>query len=188
MKCRALVLNEEGNILARALQSSGQDGPLNEVPDTQLMRASTLEDLYRTQGPAIWRSLLAFTADPTVADDALSEAFAQALARGDGLLDPLAWIWRVSFRIAAGELKHRGSRTELGDHEASYPFPEPPSHVFDALRKLSPNQRLAIVLHDYADRPVAEVAATLGVTRATVYVHLSQGRRRLRSLLEEEDA
>ena len=54
-----------------------------------------------------------------------------------------------------------------------------------ALRTLSPNQRGAVVLHDYADRPVEEVAATLGMARATVYVHLSQGRRRLRKLLEE---
>jgi hypothetical protein len=53
--------------------------------------------------------------------------------------------------------------------------------VVEALRQLSPNQRLAVVLHDYADRPVGEVAATLGASRATVYVHLSQGRRRLRS-------
>lgn len=152
------------------------------------MRASVLEDLYRSEGPVIWRSLLAFSADAAVADDALSEAFAQALARGDELRDPLAWIWRVAFRIAAGELKDRRTRTEFTDHETSYPFPEPLFHVFEALTKLSPNQRLAVVLHDYADRSVAEVAATLGATRATVYVHLSQGRRRLRSLLEEDDA
>jgi DNA-directed RNA polymerase specialized sigma24 family protein len=39
-------------------------------------------------------------------------------------------------------------------------------------------------VHDYADRPTKEVAATLGVSMATVRVHLSQGRRRLRALLE----
>jgi len=55
------------------------------------------------------------------------------------------------------------------------------------LRQLSPNQRVAVVLHDYADRPTGEVAEILGCSRATVYVHLSQGRRRLLKLLEDHD-
>lgn len=149
---------------------------------------SVLEDLYRTQGPIIWRALIAFTGEPAVADDALSEAFAQALRRGEDVRDPGRWVWRVAFKIAAAELKQRRRLGDLRNEDPSYPFPEPLLHVFDALEQLSPNQRLAIVLHDYADRPVPEVAATLGVSRATVHVHLSQGRRRLRSILEEDDA
>jgi RNA polymerase sigma-70 factor (ECF subfamily) len=157
------------------------------VQDARVTEASSLEDLYRSEGPVMWRSLLAATGDPALADDALSEAFAQALARGDEVREPSRWIWRAAFRIAAGELKRRGRGVELAGAEESYPFPEPLLHVFDALAKLSPNQRLAVVLHDYADRPVAEIASALGVTSTTVYVHLSQGRRRLRSLLEDED-
>lgn len=173
----------------RVLQIPAQNAPLREVRDIHVRQGSRFEDLYRTQGPVMWRALLAFTANPVVAEDALSEAFAQALARGEELRDPARWIWRASFRIAAGELKaQRQSQRYPADLELSSSFPEPLVHVFDALGRLSPNQRLAIVLHDYADRPVAEIAATLGATRATVYVHLSQGRRRLRSLLEEDDA
>jgi RNA polymerase sigma-70 factor (ECF subfamily) len=55
-----------------------------------------------------------------------------------------------------------------------------------ALAKLPPKQRLAIVLHDYADRPTDEVARALGASRATVHVHLSVGRRRLRELLSDD--
>jgi RNA polymerase sigma-70 factor (ECF subfamily) len=55
-----------------------------------------------------------------------------------------------------------------------------------ALRELSPNQRVAVVMHDYADRPTREVATTLGCSLATVHVHLSQGRRRLRRLLGDD--
>jgi DNA-directed RNA polymerase specialized sigma24 family protein len=171
-----------------ALQISIQDAPLRGVQDIRVSEASGLEELYRTQGPVVWRALLAFAGDRDVADDALDEAFAQALARGDGIRDPLRWIWRVAFRVAAGELKDRRSRAELIGSGPVVPFPEPLLHVFEALERLSPNQRLAIVLHDYADRPVSEVAATIGASRATVYVHLSQGRRRLRALLEDDDA
>ena len=145
-----------------------------------------LEAVYREDGPRLWRALVAFSADPDLASDALAEAFAQALARGDAIRDPAAWVWRVAFRVAAGDLKERRRRGSL-DREPSYELPAPMTHVFDALARLSPNQRLAIVMHDYADRTTDEVAAVLGASRATVHVHLSQGRRRLRRLLEDDD-
>ena len=161
---------------------------MEHVADARVKEATGLEEVYRDEGPAIWRALLAFTADRAVAEDALSEAFAQALARGDALHDPARWIWRVAFRVAAGELKTRRQTAGELPVEPSYEMPEPIQPVIDALAHLSPNQRLAVVLHDYADRPAAEVAATIGCSRATVYVHLSQGRKRLRALLEDHDA
>ena len=153
------------------------------------MSASTdrFEAAYRQEGPRLWRALLVFTADRELASDALAEAFAQALAGGSRVRDPVAWTWRAAFRIAAGALKERGSIDDLAVPDRSYDVPEPLWDVFGALAKLSPNQRLAVVLHDYADRSTDEVAAVLGASRATVHVHLSQGRRRLRRLLEVED-
>lgn len=121
-----------------------------------------------------------------MASDAVSEAFAQALARGDVLVDPLAWIWRVAFRVAAGELK----RQRQMDHrlpDVASPREQRANELVSLLGRLPPNQRAAIVLHYYADRPVREVAAVLGVTPATARVHLHRARRRLRELLEGPD-
>jgi hypothetical protein len=42
----------------------------------------------------LWRGLLAFSGDRDVANDPLDEAFAQGLARGEGIQDPLRWINR----------------------------------------------------------------------------------------------
>lgn len=151
--------------------------------------AKGLERVYREEAPRLWRALVAYSGDPDIASDALAEAFAQALAAEDRLRAPTVWIWHVAFRVAAGEFKRRRALTGL-DHSPhpSYVLPEPLDHVMRALASLSPNQRLAIVLHDYADRPTDEIARTMGVSRATVHVHLSQGRRRLRRLLEGKDA
>jgi RNA polymerase sigma-70 factor, ECF subfamily len=171
-----------------ALQIWRQDGPLGDVGDARVRQATGLEAVYRTEGPAIWRALVAFAGDAAVAEDSFSEAFAQVLARGDAIRDPARWVWRVAFRIAAGELKDRRRRSGDLGVEVVYNVPESIIDVVDALAQLSPNQRLAVVMHDYADRPVAEVAAALGATRATVYVHLSQARKRLRVLLEDHDA
>jgi len=147
----------------------------------------SLEHLYREHGDRLWRAVLAFTGDPDVADDAVAEAFAQALRRGRALHSPLAWIWRAAFRIAAGGMKDRASGSPLLA-EGRYEAPEPASELLSALARLSPKQRASVVLHHYAGYPVRDVAAMLHSTEPAVRVHLSRGRKRLRKLLESVDA
>jgi RNA polymerase sigma-70 factor, ECF subfamily len=156
-----------------------QDAPVTEAGDT-------LERLYREQGARLWRALFAFSGDPEVASDALAEAFAQALARGSAIVKPDAWVWTASFRIASGQLKERRRIGPTSD-EQTYEMAASIIDLVAALAKLPPKQRMAIVLHEYADRPTDEVARALGSSRATVHVHLSQGRRRLRAILGDED-
>src|SRR5437016_3806352 len=100
--------------------------------------------MYEAQRGKLWRSLVGFAGDPDVASDAVAEAFAQALARGDEIRDPEAWVWRVAFRVAARELQ-RQRRTHPSMPETSYGVPEPLVDVIDALKRISPNQRLAVV-------------------------------------------
>jgi len=149
---------------------------------------TAVEQVWREHGARLWRSLVAYTGDPEVASDAMAEAFAQALGRGDAVHDHAAWIWRASFKIAAGELARRRRSATIGPAPSgSETLPEPVVDLVTALRTLSPQQRGATVLHDYADLPTREVARILGCTPATVRVHLLQARRRLRSLLEDDD-
>jgi RNA polymerase sigma-70 factor, ECF subfamily len=144
-----------------------------------------VEEVYREQAQRMWRALFSFTGDREVASDALAEAFARALREGDAIRDVGAWMWRVAFRLAVADLR-RGRAPNPGPAPTPYAMPEPVPELMRALRRLSPKQRLAVLLHDYADRPTSEVAEALGCSRATVHVHLSQGRRRLKGLLEGE--
>jgi DNA-directed RNA polymerase specialized sigma24 family protein len=50
----------------------------------------------------MWQAVFAFAGDPEVASDAVAEAFAQALRRGDAIRSPERWLWRTVFRIALG--------------------------------------------------------------------------------------
>ena len=147
-----------------------------------------VEGVWRDQGAKLWRSLVAFTGDREAASDAMAEAFAQALGRGDALREPDRWIWRASFRIAAGELARRRRDAAVAPSEAAGDMPEPVADLVRALATLSPNQRAAAILHLYADLPTRDVARILGCSQATVRVHVSQAKRRLRPLLEENDA
>lgn len=141
--------------------------------------------VFEEQAPKLWRAVLAFTGDREVTSDAVAEAFAQMLERGRAVRAPEPWVWRAAFRIAAGELKTR-SRRARSVPEGVYEEPAP-SDLLPALAQVSPRQRVALILHYYADLPVCEIASALGSSSAQVRVHLSQGRRRLRRILEETD-
>jgi RNA polymerase sigma-70 factor (ECF subfamily) len=156
------------------------------VQDALVTAERGLEQLYRDDGARLWRALVAFSGDREVASDAVAEAFAQAIGRESQLRDPQRWVWRAAFRIAAGELKDRG-RFRTRDTDPSYEMEEPPARLIAGLARLSPNQRAALVLHYYAGYPTKEIAGIIGSSPATVRVHLSQGRKRLRRVMEEQD-
>jgi RNA polymerase sigma-70 factor, ECF subfamily len=145
--------------------------------------ASALEVVYRAEGNRLWWAVLAYAGDRDVASDAVAEAFAQALRRGSGIEDPAAWVWRASFRIAAGELQRR---RRFHDEVTVTQSPTPVG-LFTALDELSRNQRACVVLHYYAGYKLREIGEILGISKATVGVHLTRGRRRLRAILEGPD-
>ncbi len=158
---------------------------MKEAP-TLVGNQNEVERLYRDQGGRMWRAVLAFTADPEVANDAVAEAFAQALRRREAIRDPERWIWRSVFRIAGGELKERRRRLPM-QMEGSYEMEEPARDLVIALAVLPPKQRASVVLHDAVGYSAKEVATIIGSTAAAVHVHLSRARRRLRDLLGEQD-
>ena len=143
------------------------------------------EEVYREHGPRLLRSVTLFAGDREIANDAVAEAFAQAIRRGEGVQDAIRWIRRVAFRIAAGELKER-RRTDYPIVDGAYDLPEPAAELASALSKLSPKQRAAAVLHFGDGYTLAEVAEMIGSTTAAVGVHLHRARTRLRDLMGDE--
>jgi len=141
--------------------------------------------VYQEQGAKLWRALYAYTGNREIASDALAEAIAQALAHRSGPEEPDRWIWTVAFRVASGELKRSGRERPLLD--MSYTMAEPAIDLLRALGTLSPRQRAVVILSAYCGYPTREIARVLGSSSATVRVHLSQGRRRLRAELEGDD-
>ena len=157
------------------------------------VRAVDYEQVFRDAAPGLWRVIYAFAAGRrAVADDAVAGAFARALEQAGQIRDPVPWLYRTAFRLAAEDLRRERRNSE--------PEPEPDraaassaglGALVPALRQLSPAQRAAVVLHYEADLPIQEVAARMGTSVGAVKVHLFRGRRRLRELLgsgEVDDA
>ena len=156
----------------------------------------TVETAYRTDADRLWRAVYAYTGDPDVASDAVAEAFAQLIHRGDGVRDPSAWAWRAAFRIAAGALKARRAADRVtlildpegrASRDPGYVDQYGDPDLLAALRRLPDAQRAAVVLFYYADLPVAQVAARIGSNQLAVRANLMRGRRRLRQLLGDHD-
>jgi RNA polymerase sigma-70 factor (ECF subfamily) len=120
-----------------------------------------------------------------VASDAVAEAFAQALRRGDAIRSPDRWVWRTAFRIATGEMGRRREEVQANDE---YEVAPETTELLGALRRLPAKQRASVVLHYHAGHSLKEVAQIIGSTPSAVGVHIHRGRKHLRELLGDDDA
>ena len=82
----------------------------------ELTALDAIEQTYRDQGAKLLRALYAYTGSAEIAEDAVAEAFAQALRSRDQIRNVEPWIWRVAFRKAARDLqrKERSAPSEAG--------------------------------------------------------------------------
>ena len=161
-------------------------GPEVEPEQGRAAARHDFEQVYREHGPGLFRAIYAYTGGRRdIADEVVSESFARAIARDPDVREPVPYLYRTAFRLAAKELRAERHRSALEPHVPA----DPPdvAGLMAALRCLSPNQRAAIVLRFEADLPAGEVAHRMGITAATVRVHIHRGRSKLRELLGTEE-
>lgn len=151
------------------------------------------ERVFRAEHDAIVRTAYLVTGDRETAREVAQDAFAELhrhWRKVRGYDKPGAWLRRVAIRRA---VRVRQARTRRPEAELPADLPAPPgtaavdAELLASLRRLSPAQRAAIVLHYFEDRPVSEVADLLGCKPATASVHLHRARVRLAELLGERD-
>ena len=145
------------------------------------------EDAFRSLRPRLWRARLLYSGSGDVASDAVSEAFAQAMATRHEIRDPRGWIWAAAFKIAAGEMARRTEHVEPVD----IPIPDgmDPASLMDlvgALSHVTDMQRRALILRYYMGFTNVEIARILGSSPSSIGVQLFRSTRKLRILLTEE--
>lgn len=145
------------------------------------------EAVFRSVHPRLWRSLLLFTRDAELASDAVAEAFAQVLRRGDAVDDVEAWVWRSAFRIAGGHMAARSSSTDLGRVAGSMPPTGSLVEFLGLLGDLSPQQRACVALRYIGDYTSPEIGELLGTSASTVRVHLHRAHATLRHTIMEAE-
>jgi RNA polymerase sigma-70 factor (ECF subfamily) len=164
------------------------DGPGQRASTSELEAA--YETFFRTHFTNVTRTVHLIVHDRARAEDIAQDAFLQLFRdwpRIAAYERPEAWLRRVAIPLAVRGLRRDAlwSRVRGLFLPRLAPAPADPD-VLEAVGRLPRAQRVAIVLHYYEDRPVAEIAALLGCGEATARVHLHRGRRRLAELLGEE--
>ncbi len=146
---------------------------------------------FRAAYPRILRTVSQIVGDRTAAEDVTQEAFLRLLQHwrtASGYEQPDAWVRRVAIRMAVRQAKREQRRR----HVERQPAPmsgsggTPDADLAEAIMKLSPMQRAAIVLFYFDDLPMKQIARTLMVSESTVKQHLHRARLRIADLLREE--
>ncbi len=144
-------------------------------------------------GPA-YRLAAVMLADRPSAEDAVQEASIKAWRKLRQLRGELASLRPWFLSIVANECRMAKrqrwwSVLKLAEMPASSPGPDQGglSDLHRALLKLSPDERLPLVLHFYLDLPLAEVARALHVSPAAAKSRIYRAARRLRSDLTLEE-
>lgn len=152
------------------------------------------DPFYAAEYPRVFRAALLFCGDHEIAEDATQEAFVRAYARWARLRKETwagGWAMTTALNYARRRLRHGRRTVRLGPSDADRPdgrawqTSEEVLDALDALQRLAPRQRTAVLLHYLADLPVAAVASLMGVSEGTVKAHLAHSRTSLREKLGE---
>lgn len=149
------------------------------------------EDFYQNTRHRTVTVLYALCGDLQEAQDAAQEAYARGWQRWNRVgtyEDPESWVLKVGQRLLLNRWrKLRNGRVAYRRHGVPGPASGPSEvnvALTAALRRLPPEQRVAIVLHHLLDLPVADVAVRTGAPANTVKARLARGRRALAQLLD----
>jgi RNA polymerase sigma-70 factor (ECF subfamily) len=149
-----------------------------------------LAELLEQHGSEIQGVAYLILRDRQAAEDVLMDTLIAALDRGSALREGGAlrsWLLRIATNRALGK-RRRERRVVwvevLPETPASQPDMADRLALLAALADLPPRSRAAVVLHYYADLPIAEVAAAMGTSQNTVKTQLRTALGRLRASLD----
>lgn len=132
------------------------------------------------------------------AEDVIQSFALKALERASQLREPLAargWLWRLLNTTLLDHLRRRGRRGareirfdpryhDVAEEPVPSPDPELGRILTGALANLKRSYAEILVEVDLRERPVAEVAAQLGITMNNLAVRLHRARRSARPHVE----
>src|SRR5579872_3553647 len=152
----------------------------------------SFDDFFEAFAQQIAAIVALTTGDIALAEDATQEAMARAYTRWSRVstLDrPDLWVIRVAANIAIGSWRRRRHEVGLSD---STPSPATRDEIRVlwlrwALERLTPEDRLLLILRHRDGLSVDEISASLSKSPHTIAIYLKRARYRLRLLLAEDD-
>jgi RNA polymerase sigma-70 factor (ECF subfamily) len=146
---------------------------------------------YQEHNGALVGYLVTLVGDVALAQDIAQEAFVDLFARWRTVRHPRAYVYTSATNLARSYWRRRGrearalasvDRISPTTVEAYDPW------LCDLVNRLPKGLRMPVLLHYYADLPVAEVAEQLHLPVGTVKRRLHEARAQLLAVLEAPSA
>lgn len=151
------------------------------------------DDFFAGESEDLFRRLWLVTRNRAEAEEVMQDAFLSLYERWDRMSavdDPKAYLYRTAFnawnkrsRRAARALRATLAPSRGDDVDAA----DARTVIGDALARLSPRQRAAIVLTELLGFSSEDAGSILGIRAVTARVLTSQGRTAMRSYLGGRD-
>ena len=142
-------------------------------------RAAAFEALYVELYPRLAGFCYGLTGDTQVAQEVAQEAFARLFSKVGTVRQPRAWLHLVATNLCRDTWRRQERDRSLVERAAQVWVHETPAHdssVRDLVERLPERLRSVVLLHYYADLPVAEVAIVLHRPVGTIKRRLLEAR------------
>jgi RNA polymerase sigma-70 factor (ECF subfamily) len=183
-------------IAAMARETSSDINLINRIATGDKLAMQTLFARHRT---FVYRWLLGFVSNETLAEDLLSEVFFDVWRQADrfeGRSSVSTWLISIA-RFKALSARRRQVDLELGEEietSVADPADDPEAALQEkhrsellrrALSRLSSEHRKIINLVYYHEKSIAECAEILGIPAATVKTRMFYARKKLAELVKD---
>lgn len=162
-------------------------------------------ELIRNYQPSLNAYMLRLSGRPDVAEDICHEAFVRVMTnlhRFDFRYRFSTWLFTIARRLYVNAMQKMKPAFDTDTVSAWRGKDDKPHETTghaetmgtvrdalqDALMELTEEQRSVLVLFHQLDWPIAVIAEHMGMPEGTIKSHLHRGRRKLRTLLEQDEA
>lgn len=135
--------------------------------------------VYATRRHELVRLAYLMLGNAAVAEEVVQDAFVNTHLHWDGIRDPFPYL-RVAVTNGCRSWGRHQRVVRLNTPTDLEPATDQPDELWDALHRLEPRRRAAIVLRYYADLPHGEIATILGCRPTTVRTTIHRALRDLR--------
>lgn len=152
-------------------------------------------EFFRREYGRLARACLLLTGNPAEAEDLAQDALVRAYARWDDIRSmnsPEGYLYRTALNLNRKRLRRLAVRARhlvnAGAHPGDVEAVESRLDVLRAVAALPRGQREALVLVEWLDLDIEEVAGLIGIAAASVRGRLHRARRTLRERFGGTDA
>ncbi|NOU29784.1 MAG: sigma-70 family RNA polymerase sigma factor [Polyangiaceae bacterium] len=169
---------------------------LQPLPASPTEKPPNLSEIFRANGPFVYRALRRLGVREADMDDACQEVFIVVHRRyGDfeGRSSLRTWLYGIAVRVASAFRRRAHNKRETmesspdaedaANAESDYQKRQLLQMLDEALSTLDDDKRAAFVLYEVEELTMAEVAEALGCPLQTAYSRLTVARERVQKVL-----